>query len=383
MARGNYNVMTLQPKTNPIMALVPESELKNYLVPADQAKIKLDLNDIRQLAKNNPELDAGDFQSFIKKAMLTGADPRLDQIHLVTHRTKVRSWNEQNNCWVEEWINKATAIHSYHFFIMKAQSTGELTDGPHVVHGIAPYFNPATGQYFDKTLYATATVARNGKKTSFTAWFQEFAKSKDSDDGGAPVYLKNWRTMPYVMLGKCAIANAMRIAFNEVLNGMYISEEMTGEPSKEPRDVTVGTTEEFKPTPVEVKFGPNPGDIKVTPVTEKSPEVPDHPYESDGSENFGDAEPIEVVEVAPEPVAPVAPTAPQPEKAATKAKKTKSMNTAQKRELFQLVVDAIRKGARLDMTAVGNKISNAVITEEEGETIRKQIENGDYTFFQG
>jgi phage recombination protein Bet len=58
--------------------------------------------------------------------------------------------------------------------------------------------------------------------TKYTAFYNEFVrKSKE----GNPI--SNWKTMPIVMLTKCAEANAIRQAFD--ISGIYIEEEISRE----------------------------------------------------------------------------------------------------------------------------------------------------------
>ena len=74
---------------------------------------------------------------------------------------------------------------------------------------------------------ATVTVYKQikGSRVSFTAsarW-SEYVQAKD----GKPMGL--WTKMPYLMLGKCAEALALRKAFPNELSGIYADEEMPKE----------------------------------------------------------------------------------------------------------------------------------------------------------
>ncbi len=72
---------------------------------------------------------------------------------------------------------------------------------------------------------ATATVYRlvQGHRAAFTytARWDEYVQR---DSSGAPAGM--WRTMPFSMLGKCALARALRSAFPAQLGGLYTEDEM-------------------------------------------------------------------------------------------------------------------------------------------------------------
>lgn len=190
-------------------------------VPKEQLVKEMDRNYLASLVRDNPTLNKSDFVNFITKAQLTGADPRLNQIYLIVHN----AWNSQKR--VSE--PKGTTIFAYQFFLQKAQQTGQL-ESLKVETKREPYLDLQTGRERNSvTTYCT--IKRSGKaEIVYPARFWEFAKTdKDGNLSG------NWKAAPYMMLEKCAVANACRWAFPETLSGMYISEEMekaTNEPVK-------------------------------------------------------------------------------------------------------------------------------------------------------
>jgi len=162
-------------------------------------------------ARENPNIPLPYFVDFIKKAQLTGADPRLNQVYLVPVRKKDPKTGN--------YIDAANVVFAYQFFMDKASRTKNL-DWFKVVSKIEKYFDPTTGKEKD-TLVSTCWVKRKTMEEviEYKARYPEFAQNTYT-----------WKSKPYLMLEKCAIANAFRWAFPEALTGIYIAEEMTGGP---------------------------------------------------------------------------------------------------------------------------------------------------------
>lgn len=259
---------TYNPNNLPAVAgqLANPDVLKNFLVPDKEAKIRLQMNWLCLQARDNPELEAGDFINFVRTVQKTGADPERKQIHLVTYKRKIKVFDQLQNRMVEKWVTKGEPIFSYHYFVARAQETGELAL-MEVNTETCDYNNPATGQMIKNTICAVATVVRRDKtgkenKYVYRAYFPEFVKLKDEyvngNKTGKQQATEAWATKPYLMLEKCAVANALRWGFEAELAGMYIPEEMHGEFSQapaaqpEPRTVNaevVDTTQNVDPTP--------------------------------------------------------------------------------------------------------------------------------------
>jgi len=160
-------------------------------------------------ARENPNIPLPYFVDFVKKAQLTGADPRLNQIYLVPASKKDPSTNQ--------YIQAANVVFAYQFFMDKASRTGNL-DWFKIITRSEKYFSPDKGKEID-TLVSTCWVKRKNMEEviEYKARYPEFAQN---------TYV--WKNKPYLMLEKCAIANAFRWAFPEALSGIYISEEMKG-----------------------------------------------------------------------------------------------------------------------------------------------------------
>ena len=336
----------------PMLAGQLTDEHLTPFIPKEVSGFAFSKNDILLLARDNPELMVPDFISFVQQAYLTGADPRIKQIYLTTRRSQVTIGN------VKQWVTKGQAIFSYHFFITKARTTGELRDLK-VEHGTGSYFNPGSGQVFE-TAFAKATATRGDSTMTFTAWFPEFVQTKDAYENnqktGAKTIQENWLRMPYVMLGKCAIANVLRLLFSDVLQGMYFSEEITGEISAEHKDVTplkeIVKTEvkaEIKPATVVIKEP----DVAIEPEIEKQ----EH-YNDEGPSLFDVSKIQEEKDTSP---------------IAGKNSKTKIWNLMQS-------VAKTTKGFDLNKGLI--KMQSQNLTENLATKLVTQLESGDLTWFQ-
>jgi phage recombination protein Bet len=210
----------------------------------ENSKLAMDMNFLALLRARNPEVPAAQFADFVYKAQLFGADPRRQQIYLVSYKSKQRKM--VNGSWQDSWETQANAVFAYQFFIQVASQTGELEG--HTVETVkGKYFNPFTSEEFDD-LVCVATVFRKGRREiSYTARMKEFVSMRP-DKAGNIVPVGQWATKPYLMLEKCAIASAYRLAFPEWMTGMYINEEMSGEDSPVVIDVE-STIEQAKPQP--------------------------------------------------------------------------------------------------------------------------------------
>jgi phage recombination protein Bet len=186
--------------------------MKMSELPREKIVAEMDRNYLAQLVKSNPNLAKEDFVNFITKCQLTGADPRMNQIYLIVHN----AWNAQTR----QSAPKGTTVFSYQFFLRLAQQTGQL-ESMEVDTVKEPYLDFNSGEE-RPSVTTKCHVKRAGQgKITYQARFWEFAKTdKDGKLQG------NWKSAPYLMLEKCAVANALRWAFPETLGNMYIADEM-------------------------------------------------------------------------------------------------------------------------------------------------------------
>jgi phage recombination protein Bet len=179
--------------------------------PKNQIRREMDKNYLTLLKNANPNLADIYFIDFIHKCQITGADPRLNQIYLITHKSFNKDLQQQEF--------KGTVIFAYLFFIQMAQKTGQLEDwGVECIDDT--YTDIATGRK-RPSYTSTCWVKRKGQsKVTYTAYLWELAKQYNG------TLSSTWASAPKLMLNKCAVANAFRWAFPETLGSFYIQDEI-------------------------------------------------------------------------------------------------------------------------------------------------------------
>lgn len=134
----------------------------------------------------------------------TGLDPFARQIYAV------KRWNSQDG---KESMALQTGIDGYRLIADRTGCYAGSSD-PEYVLGVDGYPDVAK---------VTITKLVNGVPCAFTSsarWDEYVQKTKD----GKPTHM--WHKMPFLMLGKCAEALALRKAFPAELSGLYTHEEM-------------------------------------------------------------------------------------------------------------------------------------------------------------
>lgn len=153
-----------------------------------------------------------ELQLFLYQAKRTGLDPLSRQIHFVKRKDKGTI---------------QTAIDGYRLI---ADRTGKYAGSDDYLfdEGIGQYQHMASDRGNPTTATATVYKSVDGMRTAFTAtaaWNEYFP-------GEAQGFM--WKKMPYLMIGKCAEALALRKAFPAELSGVYTNEEMM-QADSEPR----------------------------------------------------------------------------------------------------------------------------------------------------
>lgn len=215
--------------------------------PFDQKQLELITNTVAKGA--TPD----ELKLFLYTASRTGLDPLTKQIHFV---------KRYDSKLGREVGSIQTGIDGYRAI---AERTGSLAGIDDAI------FDDETGANPNK---ASVTVYRivNGERVSFTAsarW-NEYVSSYRDKQTGQQKLSPMWAKMPYLMLGKCAEALALRKAFPNDLSGIYTNEEMqqadrevieipiddkhrTGYVAMEEEenfaDVVADEAEKFEPTP--------------------------------------------------------------------------------------------------------------------------------------
>jgi phage recombination protein Bet len=159
-----------------------------------------------------------------------------EQVDLIKRTVAKGATNDELNLYLFDC--KRRGVHPLDKLIIftkrKNDRTGEYTYTPVTTVDFMRSRAADTGEhagtddaeYIETNTYpakATVRVYRfvNGERCGF----QASARWKEYYPGdGAPGFM--WRRMPYLMLGKCAEALALRRAFPQELGGLYVSEEM-------------------------------------------------------------------------------------------------------------------------------------------------------------
>ena len=161
-----------------------------------------------------------ELQLFLYTAKRTGLDPLTRQIYAI------KRWNSQAG---KETMTIQTGIDGYRLIADRTNKLAGIADA---------VFDTEADAHPGK---ATVTVTKmiDGVKCEFTAsarWSEYVQTKKD----GNPTAM--WVKMPYLMLGKCAEALALRKAFPADLSGVYTFEEMS-QADTEPKEAAAAAGE--------------------------------------------------------------------------------------------------------------------------------------------
>lgn len=170
------------------------------IVKEELSREKIDL--IKQtVAKGATDLE---LDLFLHACKRTGLDPLMKQIYAI------KRWN---NAERRETISFQTGIDGYRLI---ADRTGKYAGSDEPTYMLSDDGLPNM---------ASVTVYKmiEGQRCGFSAsarWSEYVQKTKDG------THTSMWQKMPFLMLGKCAEALALRKAFPAELSGVYTHEEM-------------------------------------------------------------------------------------------------------------------------------------------------------------
>lgn len=170
---------------------------------------------------------------FLYIAQKTKLDPFTRQIHFVKRKSKQPDGSYKETGTVQ------TGIDGYRAIAERTASLGGIEDA---------VYDSEENKYPKKATVTVYRIIANGEKVAFTAsarWDEYCQRNFKTNE---PVGL--WAKMPYLMLGKCAEALALRKAFPNDLSGIYTHEEMSQADYEQP---VVSVIEPVKkPTPAKV-----------------------------------------------------------------------------------------------------------------------------------
>ncbi len=160
----------------------------------------------------------------------TGLDPFARQIYAI--RRNQREQDADGEWKTRQRMTIQTGIDGYRLTAARSGLLAGIDDAQ---------FDTEEG---DHPAWARVTVWRmvSGQRCPFTAtarWREYAVVGKDGQPTGM------WRRMPWLMLGKCAEALALRKAFPAELSGVYTGEEM--DQADAPPPMVVGTVEHAAP----------------------------------------------------------------------------------------------------------------------------------------
>lgn len=187
---------------------ITDEQLQKLVSSKDsQLKASLDLNWLQMQRSIYADIPMERFIDWLHKSLLTGADPRTNEIYLIPFNKCVKEHGKP-----DKWVKDASVIFSYDFFRKRAFRSGNY-DGCEITLSRDP---------IDKDMVATCKIYRKDCSHPFVyeAYLGESGKKKNGELAG------NWKQMPKLMLKKTAEAGALRMAFPEDFAGMYIPEEM-------------------------------------------------------------------------------------------------------------------------------------------------------------
>jgi phage recombination protein Bet len=161
------------------------------------------------VAKGATDLE---LELFLHACKRTGLDPLMKQVYAI------KRWNNEDK---RETISFQTGIDGYRLI---ADRTGKYAGSDEPTYMIG-------AEGFPEVASVTVYKMIDGQRCAFSAsarWTEYVQKKRD----GAPTSM--WVKMPFLMLGKCAEALALRKAFPAELSGVYTHEEMM-QADSEPR----------------------------------------------------------------------------------------------------------------------------------------------------
>lgn len=188
---------------NELAIAQPQSGIVDMITFSEERK-----NTIKnQICKGATDAEA---EMFLAICQRRGLDPFAKQIHFVKYGSN----------------SPAAFVVAIDALRLIANRTGCYAPGPK-----SQYEYDDTGKLISATSFVRKWVRDEWMELDEEAYYDEFVQLTQS---GQP--RDKWKTMPHVMLAKCAEARALRRAFPEDLCGLYSQEEMGQAENDPPED---------------------------------------------------------------------------------------------------------------------------------------------------
>ena len=187
-----------------------------------------------------PKSSDDELQLFLYTATRSGLDPLARQIYAVFR------WS------AKEGRNVMAIQVGIDGFRLTAQRTKQHAGTDDVV------YVESGGATYPVSASVTVYKVIDGHRTPFTATAR-WAEYSQRDKGGDITSM--WKKMPYLMLGKCAEALALRKAFPAELSGLYTDDEMAQADNAIPAPAAIGAPTGTAPTtptednPIRIEIG--------------------------------------------------------------------------------------------------------------------------------
>lgn len=238
-----------QGKTPKLLTLIPKGQ---------SPKLYLDLIKTQVMGvdgKGNPRPD-DDLLLFLYVAKRTGLDPLTKQIFAIYR------WNSRQG---KEIMTIQSSIDGMR---LVAQRTKQYVGQDDVI------YTPENEETkYPKKASVTVYKKMGGVRVPFTA-SARWTEYVQTDSKGMPSMM--WAKMPYLMLGKCAEALALRKAFPNELSGIYADEEMG-----QSKNILEGIAAPVKAPVIEVVSGaPDTTSTPNPPAPSEPGKAPEAPAET-------------------------------------------------------------------------------------------------------
>lgn len=193
--------------------------------------------------------DQNELAFFLNVCKLKRLDPFTGQVHCV------KRWDSTLG---REKMSIQVGIDGFRVIAVRSNELAGITE---------PEFDTEDEQYPNWARVTVYRYGRDNEKIPYTAKarYSEYVQTKKD---GTPNHM--WASKPYIMLGKCAEALALRKAFPDELSGMYSDEEMEQadneqKPAKPPVHQPKRASEKQQPTQQQVTDN---GTIKISGTIE-------------------------------------------------------------------------------------------------------------------